>query len=190
MIAVRFRPITIWPHESTPDHARRSHLTFKAPWSNTLDLLERELRQLGAMDITIGCGLREQDIRNDGWPRSGVPAPIHPGVEISFDGVPISGPMGRLVYATDVCARYEHNIRAIGLGLEALRAVDRHGVTRRGEQYAGFKALESGAPDPGRGRALIRRYGSQRSALQATHPDHGGDPSDFADVQAARGQLA
>jgi hypothetical protein len=33
---------------------------------------------------------------------------------------------------------------------------------------------------------LIREHGSVRAALMATHPDHGGDPDEFAAVQAAR----
>jgi hypothetical protein len=90
------------------------------------------------------------------------------------------------VYATDVCERWEHNVRAIALGLEALRAVDRHGITRRGEQYAGFKALPPGGPSVERGVQLIRDHGSVRAALLATHPDQGGDSAEFADVQAAR----
>lgn len=71
-------------------------------------------------------------------------------------------------------------------GLEALRAVDRHGITRRGEQYAGFKALPPGGPSVERGRLLVEQHGSVRRALLATHPDHGGDPSELADVQAYR----
>lgn len=182
MIDVRFRPIALWPHDSTPEHARRSRWTFRASWSDTLEMLDRELRLLDARDIVIGCGLREQDIRLDGWPRSGARDPAHPGVELSFDT-----PHGRLVYATDVCERWEHNVRAIGLGLEALRAVDRHGITRRGQQYAGFKALPAGdGPSAARGRVIIEREGGIRQALMATHPDHGGDPAEFADVQAAR----
>lgn len=190
MIEAVFRPLEVWPHGSTPADQRRSSWTFKAPWSATLELLERELRHLGASRIVIGCGLREQDIRRDGWPRADARQPAHPGVEISFDGVPLTGPIGRMVYATDVCMRWEHNVRAIALGLEALRAVDRHGITHAGEQYAGFKALPSGRdhePSAERGRALIRQYGSERAALMATHPDRGGDPAAFADVQAARG---
>lgn len=181
MIHVRFRPIAIWPHDSTPNHARRSRWTFKASLSSTIDLLDKELRQLGARDVTIGCGLREEDIRLDGWPRSNARVPTHPGVEISFDGK-----HGQLVYATDTCMWWEHNLRAIALGLEALRAVDRHGITRRGEQYAGFAALSSGGPSAERGRALIREHGSVAAALMSTHPDRGGDASEFADVQAAR----
>lgn len=49
-------------------------------------------------------------------------------------------PTKRLVYATDVCDLWQHNVRSVALGLEALRAVDRYGISRRGEQYAGFRA--------------------------------------------------
>lgn len=179
----RFRSLPIWPHPATPARERRSRYTFKAPWSSTLELLERELRLLEAKNIVIGCGLREQDIRLDGWPRSNALVPAHPGVEVSFDTR-----HGRLVYATDVCEIWEHNVRAVGLGLEALRAVDRHGITRRGEQYAGFKAIASGSMDGNaeHGRELIARAGSVRAALHAAHPDHGGSDADFRDVQAAR----
>lgn len=52
----------------------------------------------------------------------------------------------RLVYATDTCGFWQHNVRSIGLGLEALRAVDRYGISKRGQQYAGFRAaLTSGS---------------------------------------------
>lgn len=183
MIDAQFRSLPIWPHPATPAGERRSRYTFRAPWSNTLKLLDRELSHLGAENIVIGCGLREQDLRNDGWPRSGARIPAHPGIEVSFDTQ-----HGRLVYATDVCEFWEHNVRAVALGLEALRAVDRHGITRRGEQYAGFKALpaSSSGASADRGRALIQEHGSVKAALHATHPDHGGDPAQLADVQAAR----
>jgi hypothetical protein len=188
MIEARFRPIPIWPHDTTPHDARRSPWTFKASWQNTLDLLDRELRHLAATSIVIGCGLREQDIRQDGWPRSGARTPEHPGVEISFDGIPLTGKIGRLVYATDVCHRWEHNVRAIALGLEALRAVDRHGITRRGEQYAGFKALPTvtDGPTVDRGRVLVDEHGSVNAALRATHPDTGGSRVDFESVLVYR----
>lgn len=183
MIDARFRPLAIWPHPSSPN--RRSRYTFKAALTDTYNLLERELRHLKARDVIIAAGFREQDIRLDGWPRSNAQRPAFPGVELSFD---VPGQPVRLVYATDVCELWEHNLRSIALGLEALRAVDRFGITRRGEQYAGFRALPSGRgdPDPERGRELIRRHGGIAAALKATHPDHGGSADDFADVQAAR----
>jgi len=55
-------------------------------------------------------------------------------------------PAKRLVYATDCCQFWQHNVRSIALGLQALRAVDRYGISRRGEQYSGFRAaLVSGS---------------------------------------------
>lgn len=178
-----FRPLTVWPYTDT--RQRRSRWTFKAPWSNTLELLDRELRMLRASNVVCGAFFREQDIRLDGLPRSGAREPSHPGIELSFDS-----PHGRLVYASDACDRWEHNVRSIALGLEALRAVDRFGITRSGEQYAGWKQLTAGGPSSQRGREIIREHGDVRKALMATHPDHGGDPGDFADVQAARGAVA
>jgi hypothetical protein len=184
MIDARFRPLATWPYP--PTRKRRSRYTFKAAWSDTLELLERELRLLRARDVVIGCGLREQDIRMDGWPRAAAPHPPHPGVEVSF-----TTPHGRMVYATDGCELWEHNVRSIALGLQALRAVDRHGITRRGEQYAGFQALPPGdtGADPERGRDLVHRHGGLREALKATHPDHGGNPADLRDVLAYRDKV-
>jgi hypothetical protein len=182
-VNVTFRPLPSWPYP--PTRNRRSAWAFRAGWQSTLDLLDRELHYLRGSNVVIGAAFREQDLRLDGLPRSDARAPAHPGIELSFDSH-----HGRLVYATDVCARWEHNVRSIALGLEALRAVDRYGITRKGEQYAGWKQLTAGGPDSERGRTLIREHGSVRKALMATHPDHGGDPKDFADVQAAREQGA
>lgn len=176
---VTYRPLPTWPHPETRE--RRSRWTFKASWQNTMDLLDRELRNLGATNVVLGASFREQDLRMDGLPRSNAKEPSHPGVEISFDS-----PHGRLVYATDSCERWEHNVRSVALGLEALRAVDRFGITKHGEQYAGWKQLGAGSNDAERGRDLIREHGSVTAALKATHPDTGGDEADFRAVQAAR----
>lgn len=48
-------------------------------------------------------------------------------------------PKKRLIYACDVCDFWQHNVRSIALGLGSLRAVDRYGISSRGEQYAGFR---------------------------------------------------
>jgi hypothetical protein len=74
------------------------------------------------------------------------------------------------------------------LGLEALRAVSRYGITTGlGEQYAGFLRLETGAADPERGRRLVEEAGGIRPAIKRWHPDNpDGDGRAFADVQAYR----
>jgi hypothetical protein len=200
MIHATMRPLPSWPHGDTYPRRRRP---FSASWSSTLELLDRELRHLDGERVIIAAGFREEDLRLDGWPRSGARDPAHPGVEISFDSR-----HGRLVYATDVCDRWEDNVRAIGLGLEALRAVDRHGVSRRGQQYAGWRALPSGGGvatvadawrflvdadggglnlwgewPPKSVDALDRVY---RSAARNTHPDTpDGSAERFVQVKAA-----
>lgn len=176
-----FRPLPTWPYPATPPENRRSRYTFRAGWQDTLDLFAHELDMIAGDGVVIAAGFREGDVRQDGMPRANAREPIHPGVEISFDS-----PRGRLVYSTDICERWQHNVRSIALGLEALRAVDRYGITHRGEQYAGFLALPPGTPSIDKGRELVEAAGGIRAALMKHHPDHGGDPADFADVQAFR----
>jgi hypothetical protein len=147
-------------------------------------LLERELRALRAKNIVIQAAVTDQDIRNDGWLRANA-RPEHPGVILTFDSR-----HGPLSYPCDAFNDWQANVRAIALALEALRKVDRYGVTKRGEQYTGWKALpaagRSSADLKSRGHGLIREHGSVREALFATHPDHGGSADDFQAVQAAR----
>lgn len=176
-----FRPLPIWPYPPTAN--RRSRYTFRAPWSDTVEMLKYEVDRLGGSAAIIAAGFSEGDIRKtDGLPRADARVPSHPGVEVSFDT-----PMGRLVYGTDVVEDWQGNVRSIALGLEALRAVDRFGISRKGEQYAGWLALpgpEGAAVD--RGRRLVETHGGIVPALKATHPDHGGDQQAFQDVQAYR----
>lgn len=192
---VRFRPLSEWPYPPTKN--RRSRWAFKAGWQNTLDLLRHELEVLRARDVIIGAGFREADIRLDGWPRAGAQATAFPGVEVSFD----TPTHGRLVYGTDTCQLWQHNIRSIALGLEALRAVDRYGITRRGEQYAGFRALPAGGETSElRDAAWARRVLHDvvgpdappltlqhlaRAAKSRSHPDAGGSHEQFVLVQEA-----
>ena len=177
---VTFRPLPTWPHPVTTP---REHARFKAPWEQTLADLEYEIGRLDGRNVMVGAGFRESDLRLDGMPRADRrQAPyLHPGVEVSFDSR-----YGRLTYATDQYVGWKDNLRAIALALDALRAVDRYGVSKRGQQYAGWAQLTAGGPDADRGRRLVEQHGGIRPALMATHPDQGGDPRDFADVQAFR----
>ena len=104
------------------------------------------------------------------------------------------------------------NVRGIAKSLEALRMVDRYGVTKHGEQYRGFLAIEATAAPaafhtleeaiqflarivedewenglvdtrPQNARALLR--GAQRRS----HPDRGGDAATFQRVSLAEAKL-
>jgi hypothetical protein len=176
---VRCRPLSTFPVEF---HASPNFTSpFRAGWLDTLDLLERELDKLGASDVVVELALTDAEIRLDGWPRAGA-RPTHPGVVVSF-----ASRHGDLRYGTDAFPDWQANVRAIALGLEALRKVDRYGIGRRGEQYQGWAQLSAGDSDlVSRGRDLIAEHGGETAALKATHPDRGGDPDDLRAVQAAR----
>lgn len=199
---VRFRPLGVWPYPETSP--RRSRYTFKASWSDTLGRLERELVHLHATNVILQADFFEDDIRLDGWPRANARTPRHPGVIVNFQS-----DHGPLRYATDAHELWQHNVRAIALGLEALRAVDRYGVTRSGEQYRGWTALpasDDAHDDLETAAALVlglsgydHDYGVEdvisdpaargtviRAALRRSHPDGGGDTATFELVQRAR----
>ena len=179
-----FRPLPAWPY---PAQKTRPDL-FKASYSRTLTDLEREIGYLGGDEVIIGLVVDPSQIRLDGRMRADARV-NHPGVELSFE-VPDGR---RLVFHTDVHSGYadswQSNLRAIALGLEALRAVDRYGITSTAEQYAGFLQLETSAPNATRGKQLVDEAGGLKAALLRHHPDQGGDARRFADVQAYRQQV-
>lgn len=161
---------------------------FSAPLSSTLSVLRRELENLGADRGVLELDMAAEHLRLDGLPRSGAIA-RSPGIIVSFR-VTGFALVSALRYEIDAFDHWADNLRGLALGLEALRAVDRYGVTKRGEQYVGFKALTAGTSgdgDPARGRGLINAAGgSWRKAAALAHPDTGGNPDDFRDVIAAR----
>lgn len=177
---VTFRPL------ERPVPGPRSYSPFRSSWTSTVDLLVKELRAHGARSVLLEVDVSERAIRLDGLPRADARA-NSPGVVLSFEATRVPG-KPKLRYEVGTYWDWTDNLRAIALGLQALRAVDRYGVTKRGEQYAGWKALPmgSGDPSPEHGRELIAQHGGVTQALKATHPDHDGNAADFADVQAAR----
>jgi hypothetical protein len=111
---------------------------FQSPWWATEELLCFEVEKLDGEDLVIEVDVEEYDIRVTGQLKANARAST-PAVRVAFNSM-----HGPLVYATDVFAKWQDNVRAIALGLEALRKVDRYGISRRGEQYAGYLQIEAG----------------------------------------------
>lgn len=143
-----FRPIEQWPGKLK---SNRKNSTFKAAHSSTMRLLDRELSHLGARKVVIQLALSERDIRLDGRPLADS-RPNHPGVIISFEKPGErywdkaannyrERPATALNFPCDTYASWKENMRAIALALEALRRVDRYGVTQNQEQYRGWARL-------------------------------------------------
>lgn len=132
MIQMRFVPVETWPGQKT---ANRKPHQFRSTYPQTLDLLEEELKHLKAKEIVLQAYIGWDDLRNDGLPRGNANF-TEPGVILTFESS-----KGTLSFPCDRYTDWVANIRGIALSLEALRAVDRHGVTRRAEQYQGWKKL-------------------------------------------------
>lgn len=197
MLQATFRPLER-PIALPRQYARCG---FGAKWSSTLDTLERELGHLKARDIIIEVALDHTDIRNDGWPRSSS-RPRTPGVRISF--VSKHGPLS---YECATFDDWEKNMRAISLTLERLRAVERYGAVKGGEQYKGWKQLPgsgTGGQSPEqradwasvedaerhlRGKSGIASDDMKdhyRAAARRHHPDiQGGSTEEMAKINSA-----
>lgn len=222
MTLVRYRPIESWPGALT---AEREVSRFTARIGDTLRVLDREMDALGATEAVVQLALPERSFRADGDLRSDARQPDHPGVILSFEA-PTLGPLRYWTDRFSAARVYENgrwrdvpgwhdNLRAIALGLEALRRVERYGIAERGEQYAGWKQLGAGVPlgppapmtvdeaarviAVGAGLNLadaddiadtdVLAY-FYRRASKRHHPDTGGDPDLFRRITEARNLLA
>lgn len=143
------QPLTDYTGFKHADHTTRKGVVFRASWSATLDMLERELIHLEASDVVLELAVEPRYILQSGKLSRQTPKNLpHPGVRISFD----TADHGRMSFTCDTYeARWsgqmpdwQANVRGIVLTLESLRAVGRHGATQ-GQEYAGFKALGAGS---------------------------------------------
>jgi hypothetical protein len=192
------RPLpAVWPTGQRTPPGERRNSPFKAPYAATLELLERELWYLDATDpVVIEAGYQPHEIRLDGGPRAGA-RPSDPAIVLSF-----GSRLGPLRYGCDSYRDHQASLRAIALTLEHLRAVDRYGVTKRGEQYQGWAALPpsgEGEMSADEAEAFIRHWGapagvatqtddlaaSYRRAAKRLHPDVGGDPAQWKKLDRA-----
>lgn len=185
-----------------PFHVPRKSGPFRASWSDTEDLLYAETKALGALEVVIAVeGLADTDLRLDGSLRANA-RPSGAAVLVAFDTMKT----GPLSFPADRYLHWQDNVRAVALGLEALRKVDRYGITAHAEQYRGWNALPPGRPMPaamtvdeaerlllgfndtnevliGAPRDLWRRL--YHRGAKRLHPDTGGDPEEFRRLREA-----
>lgn len=172
------RPLGAWTDPVTDP--RQSTGIFKATWPRTLQDLDFELKQLEATHVVFQVDAAEDDIRLDGMLRAQAKVTF-PGVRLAFESK-----LGPLIYATDAYEQrgnsdltsWQGNFRAIALGLQALRAVDRYGISSRGQQYTGWKAITAGTTAIG-GTSMTRdtalKVISDESGMAVEHLEAGND---------------
>lgn len=194
---IRFVSIEHWPGPRNQGPIRSP---FKASYTKTCALLDRELSMLDAEHVVIQADCDTSQIRRDGMLRADARM-RGPGVIVSFESR-----YGPLSYPCDRFSDWQDNLRAIALSLEALRAVDRYGVTRRSEQYRGWKAITLRGDDEfnnaGEAAYFLARHcpgvtatGIQADVEQArraykhaaaeNHPDRGGAADLFNRITSA-----
>lgn len=134
---LRFRPLAPgdWPGERASTYRASP---FDATLGSTQSLLDRELRMVKATNVVVQLELSESQIRIDGLPRADA-RPARPGVILAFTHPQVGG----LRYPCERFRTWHDNLRAIALGLEALRKVERYGITSDHQQYRGWRAIES-----------------------------------------------
>lgn len=190
------RPLEGWPHQFTKG---RRVAPFTASWSTTNVQLGAELRHLGATrdrPAVMQLAIDEAQFRRDGMPRADA-KPTHPGVIVN-----IQSAQGTLSFPCDTFTRWPDNLRAIALALEALRKVDRYGVTQTGQQYRGWLAIDAkpaGSAVEAAYALLCTIAGTDRitsgsllvrNARKLAHPDvNNGDRAQWERVEAAVGVL-
>jgi hypothetical protein len=210
---ITYRALSAWPNNvpATPYH-KRKRSPFRSTWGATLEDLDRELVAARAHNVVIEIDAPASEIRRDGMPRADART-RGPGVIISYElrwtRAGAVTRVERFVFPCDTFHDWQDNVRAIAKTLEALRAVDRYGVTRDGQQFAGFKSIPaetSATQSVAWAVGLLSRFGlisvhdgdpdfescrrAYRSARAKTHPDAGGTAADFQAVNAAGERLA
>lgn len=216
-----FRQLRTVPADWKPANAGRPASQFRANYADTLEILDREVHHLGGTDVFLQVVTDSRGVRLDGQLRADAKVD-HPGVILTIE----TKKRGTLVFSTDrfVAPYYrsgpswQHNLRAIALGLEALRTVERYGIADTGQQYAGYRelgagiALGSGMTLEDAARLLIEHgevmrgnepaepediidapdvaAAAYRTAAKRNHPDQGGDPDLFRRITEARDLLA
>lgn len=201
---ITYRALSAWPNNvrATP-YDKRKRSPFRSAWGATLDDLDRELVAAKAWNVVIEIDAPPSEIRRDGMPR--VDARTRgPGVIISYELHYKNNSVQRFVFPCDTYHDWQDNVRAIAKTLEALRAVDRYGVTRDGQQFAGFKAIPASTGTTlsvEQAANVLSRHGgivlnqnqpdyeaarrAFRSARSRTHPDAGGTTDEFTLVTSA-----
>lgn len=166
------RPIDKWPR---PETKARTGSPFQSTYGATLGLLDHELDMLNASHPVLMLDVTEDDLRLDGSVRANA-NPSSPRVILAFDT-----PNGPLKFPCDRFTDWRANVRAIALGLQALRRVERYGITQHGEQYTGWKQLPPSAIALG-AHPMSREEAAELLVRTAGESWHGGDVQDAIDA--------
>jgi hypothetical protein len=185
-----------------PDGWARTQPSFRqvAPYkmepSKVLDHLRSELRRMRATSVVISSCLQ---LRRDGLPYTDQRQPDDVGVAVYWS----TNKFKDRVIACDKWTKVFDNMHALGLAIDALRAIERSGATQVLDRaFTAFGALPAGSATVQRpwwevlglkkealSFATLAMVEAQWRELAAkAHPDRGGDPKALVELNQAREQ--
>lgn len=188
-----------WPtgQARTASHRRRD-AAFKVEFARARDEMLHGITLLGGRQTVLSSNI---PLRRDGLPYAGYSEPVDPGVAVYFDRCAFERGEGpRLdwkpfVIACDSYTRVRWNLRAIGVTIEALRSIQRHGASSMLEQaFTGFASLPAkrdGEPPWWETLGVVEDASSKvvRDAylelVRIHHPDVGGSDEAMVRVNKA-----
>lgn len=178
-----------YPLDWPPDWKRTLAVDRKrAPFVTTFEKARRELvnelRLMKAGDVVISTNL---PLRQDGYPREDAAR-----YRIADPGAAVYFRRGKhqLVIARDAYETVHGNIRSIGLAIEGMRQMERHGGSQMTERaFSGFAAL----PPPDVDWRMVLSHPSDLQEAKAMykvlalkrHPDRGGSPGLMEELNRA-----
>lgn len=185
-----------WP-EGWPRTKYRNSSRYKTSIDQAVDELMRELGMLGALKGSIV-------LSSNVPPRNALGTPRNDGHQVGDPGVAVywtTKAHGERVMACDRWSSVRENVRAIGLAVNGLRAIERAGATQILERaFSAFGALPaaSGAAPKrpwwdvlGFPEALIGALSPAvtdarwRELAKKSHPDQGGSQEAMTELNAA-----
>lgn len=179
-----------WPvgWQRTERGARKSS-RYEVSFTDARDDVLKSLRLLKATEAVISSNV---PARRDGIPGADYNEPSDGGVAVYWvrKGVP-------QVMACDCWRTVRENLRAVGLALEAMRALERSGASQIFERaFTGFAALPPSTKRPWRVVLMLNSDPvtqaavdvSFRSLARLRHPDVGGSHEAMAELNAAKAE--
>ncbi len=187
-----------WPDgwKRTPAGDRR-RAPYKTEPSRAVQHLQDELRRLGAVGAYV-ISTNVPTRKNGVAPISDARNPEDPGVSVYWS----TNTFKDRVIACDKWLKVYDNVHAIGLAIEAMRAIERAGATQVLERaFSAFGALPAASAAPINrpwwevlkfDKAAIGSLSTTvtdaryRELARSAHPDHGGSDQALTELTAAR----
>ena len=185
MEAIEAFPLT-WPVGYPRTKFPKGSL-FNTSFAAARDSVLHEVKLLGGKNVIISSNV---PLKRDGYPYATFGRLEDHGVALYFT---YEGE--QVVFACDKWSRAEDNLQAIRKAVEAIRGLDRWGVSEMLKRaFTGFKALPQDKKSSSEWWEVldIDRYATQeqikaayRSLAKTNHPDSGGSASAFRAIHEA-----